>query len=196
MSTESTSTDLLERLRDPGNQEAWRQFDERYRELILRFALRRGLQPADAEDVRQAVLLSLTRSFQGFVYRPDLGGFRDYLGTVIRNAVHRHLRGQELRPETLSSSAPEPVSNDQTAWDEEWQLHHYRRAMKTLRTTFHAESMAIFDDLLAGARPEDVAARHGTHVDNVYKVKQRVRDRLKELVSAQIEEEEFRERRG
>lgn len=196
MGSDSTSPTLLDRLRETSDHEAWREFDRRYRELILRFARSRGLQPADAEDVHQAVLVGLARTLPAFVYRPELGRFRDYLGTVVRNAVLRHLRGQESRPELLSSvDAGSVPPEGEAAWDEEWQLHHLRRAMEKLRVTFHPASVAMFDDLLVGLGVEQVAARHGTSVENVYKVKQRVRDRLQELVAEQIEEEEFRERR-
>src|SRR3954469_2676729 len=85
----STHPSLLERLRDAGDAAAWREFDRRYGELIVRYARARGLQQADAEDVRQAVLLSLSRSMPRFEYSPARGRFRHYLGRVVRNAVSR-----------------------------------------------------------------------------------------------------------
>jgi len=41
---ETTQPSLLLRVRDPGDQSAWREFESKYRELILRYCLRLGLQ--------------------------------------------------------------------------------------------------------------------------------------------------------
>ena len=49
------------RMRDHQDDEAWREFERRYRDLIVRYCLKRGLQRNDAEDVRQMVLLNLAR---------------------------------------------------------------------------------------------------------------------------------------
>lgn len=197
MASESTSPSLIDRLGDLDDHEAWREFEARYRELILRYAQRRGLQPADAEDVRQAVFVGLMASLKHFTYRPEVGRFRDYLGVVTRNAVARHRRGQDLAPGTLSTVTPElAASGDEDAWNEEWELHHYRRAMDTLRRTVHRGTLEIFEDLLEGRRPEEVAALRGVQIDSVYKAKQRVRDRLAELIREQLDDEEPRERRG
>ena len=49
-----TQHTLIQRLRDPADQEAWQRFESGHRELVVRFAMRRGLQRQDAEDVAQA----------------------------------------------------------------------------------------------------------------------------------------------
>ena len=45
-----TRASLLARLNDPISDEAWREFAAIYRPLIIRVAVARGLQHADAED--------------------------------------------------------------------------------------------------------------------------------------------------
>ena len=57
-----TRASLLSRLKDGTDQNAWWEFDRAYRDLILSYACRQGLQPADAEDVRQLVMMNLARS--------------------------------------------------------------------------------------------------------------------------------------
>ncbi len=44
-----TRNSLIVRLRQPGNQEAWREFASLYEPLIYRLAARRGMQHADAQ---------------------------------------------------------------------------------------------------------------------------------------------------
>ncbi len=82
----STRASLLERLRHcPTDEEAWRQFVERYAPTIHGWCLRWGLQEADAQDVTQTVLLILARRMKTFTYDPA-GRFRAWLHTVARHA--------------------------------------------------------------------------------------------------------------
>ncbi|MCA9253978.1 MAG: sigma-70 family RNA polymerase sigma factor, partial [Phycisphaerales bacterium] len=82
MSPDTTRASLLLRIRDPDDQRAWREFDGAYGELIVRYCRARGLQLVDAEDVRQLVMLNLSRSIPRFEYQPEVGRFRDYLRTI------------------------------------------------------------------------------------------------------------------
>lgn len=190
---DSTHPSLLERLRDFGDHAAWREFDVRYRKLILRYCQRRGLQPADAEDIRQVAVIALARSLDRFVYRPELGRFRDYLGTIVKNLIHnRHSRAARSAELPLSDAAEllAPAQSDEV-WEEEWTLHHYRTAMQKVRETFQSRSVLMFDALLQGRPVDDVASDFHTTHDVVYKVKQRVRERLEQLIREQLQEEEI-----
>ena len=62
--------------------------------------------------------------------------------------------------------------------------------MVSVRRTFEERSVRIFERLLAGASTDEVAADFELSTQAVHKVKQRIRNRLKELISAQIAEEE------
>lgn len=196
LSSESTHPSLLERVRSLGDQAAWAEFDLRYRDLLLSYAMRRGLQATDAEDLRQEVMLRLTQRLPEFEYRPDRGRFRDYLGRIVRNSVFRRLARQNGLPRKLVVDDEDlPAADDlDEAWNEEWTLHHYRRAMQRVRQQFRPESLTIFDGLLEGRSAEQLAEQFATSPMAVYKVKQRIRDRLRELIQAQIHDEEFRER--
>jgi DNA-directed RNA polymerase specialized sigma24 family protein len=55
-------------------------------------------------------------------------------------------------------------------------------------------SAGVFDFLLSGKTVEEAAAAFKMSEAAVHKVKQRVRDRLKELIRAQIEDEDALER--
>lgn len=198
---DTTRPSLLERLRDGEDQHAWEEFDTRYRELILRYGRRSGLQPADCQDVRQMVMMGLSSALPSFVYKPDLGRFRDYLGAAVRNAIRRHRArrgraGEVPISEVDESSLPSEDEAWVEAWNEEWMLHHYRRAMKRIRHDVAPKSLRMFEGLLEGLGVDELARRHAVTTDAVYKVKQRVRDRLKELVAEQLAEEEFHDREG
>src|SRR5262245_17608345 len=109
---DSTHPSLLERLRDFSDHDAWREFDARYRELILRYCQRRGLQSADAEDIRQMAVMALARCLERFVYRPELGRFRDYLGRIVQNLIHHQgarKQGRHEQPLTDVTQLVAPV---------------------------------------------------------------------------------------
>jgi len=190
-----TRASLLSRVRDASNDAAWREFDARYRELILRYALARGLQHSDAQDVHQIAMLSLSKSLRNFHYTAQRGRFRDYLGQVVRSALSRHFASPKPASAALDSSvlASVPAEDGAAAdslWEQEWVNHHYRVAMRVIRETFEPRSVALFEHLLAGAGVEEVAAAHGTTTQAVHKVKQRIRERMKELIALQIHEED------
>ena len=65
---DATRPSLLVRIKDPHDREAWEQFVEIYTPIIYRMACRRRLQDADAADLTQEVL----RSVSGAVVRLDV----------------------------------------------------------------------------------------------------------------------------
>ncbi len=193
MLPDTTRPTLLARLRDLDDGNAWREFVGCYRELILRHGKRRGLQPAVAEDVRQEVMLALTRRLPSFLYQSDNGRFRDYLGTIVRNAIWARLsaRAKTCGTVPLEQQSPEATADRDDQWEHEWVLHHFRRAMACVRANSNEQTMRVFEGLLAGGAPEELARHHGTTTANVYKIKQRIRERLKVEVQRQIDEEEL-----
>jgi RNA polymerase sigma-70 factor (ECF subfamily) len=194
MNADTTRPSLLSRVRDPANQQAWSEFDARYRDLILGYCRARGIQHFDAEDVRQAVMLNLSAALRGFEYRPDRGRFRDYLGRVVRGAISRVV-ARPNRPVgglSMSEVADETEScdpADDPLWESEWVSHHYRLAMETIRTQFDPRSVEAFEALVAGRSVEQAALDFDMSEQAVHKVKQRIRDRMRELVARQIAEE-------
>lgn len=195
----TTAASLLTRVRDPSDQAAWREFDERYRALLTRFCCRRNLARADAEDVVQRVFANLSRSLASFTYQPQRGRFRDYLFRCTRNAIAEWRRRPERRDRPLftdgqsefSEHAVAPASEEETRlWEDEWVAHHYRMALETVRRTFNHRSVEVFDRLIHGDSPRAIASEMGMTDDAIYKIQQRVRQRMEELIAEQITEED------
>jgi DNA-directed RNA polymerase specialized sigma24 family protein len=59
-----------------------------------------------------------------------------------------------------------------------------------VRQVHDARSVEVFEALLGGRSAAEVAASFGLSVDAVYKVKQRIRDQLKDLVARQVRDED------
>src|SRR5262245_5152486 len=106
---DSTPVSLLERLRRPDAQAAWKRFVELYTPLIYSWAGRLGLQASDAADLVQDVFVTLLRTMPAFQYDPSRS-FRSWLRTLVANRWRDSCRrraaalrqGQEPRPEELA----------------------------------------------------------------------------------------------
>lgn len=195
MSNDLTRRSLLLRVRDAADADAWSEFEVRYRDLIFRYARARGLQPADADDVCQAVMAKLCRSLRAFEYDPRKGRFRTYLHRAVRNEIAEQFARPNRLPgavQPVDAAAGRIDTHDESdaQWEREWENHHLRLAMVSVRASFDPASVSVFERLLAGDSPEAVAERFGTTQPAVHKIKQRIRNRISELIARQIAEED------
>lgn len=185
----STHASLLVRVRRP-DAPAWELFERRYGPLVLAYAMRMGLSLADAEDVRQDVLVALTRAMPAFAYDPARGRFRDYLRSAVRHAVSRRAMRHAVGPVRLHEDGASTRADADDHWEDQWRRHHCRLAMETLRRSESARNVEVFTMLLAGADAGQVAEAMGISSEAARKIKQRVRDRLREIVLSQIRDED------
>jgi RNA polymerase sigma factor (sigma-70 family) len=93
-----TSMTLLERLQNhPGDPQAWMVFVDRYQPRISAWCVTWGLQPSDAEDVAQEVLVKLFAAMRKFRYDPARS-FRAWLKTVTKHAWCDFLAARKRDP--------------------------------------------------------------------------------------------------
>jgi len=189
----STHATLLARLgADADAGAAWSEFHARYADLIRSFALRRGLQRADGDDIVQEVLLALSRAMPRFTYDPERGRFRGYLKTLTTRAISRRLRqARPARPLWAEGDAMiDHAADTETAWEDEWRRHHVRRAMTALEADFNPrDRLAFAEYAMAGRSAPEVAAALGMSVDHVYQAKSRVMKRLTTIIAEQVADE-------
>jgi RNA polymerase sigma factor (sigma-70 family) len=190
----STHASLLARLSEGADAPAWNEFHTRYRDLIRGFALRRGLQPADAEDVVQEVFLALAQAMKAFEYQPEKGRFRGFLKTIaIRVLGKRFARARSGLDQTAAEQVLDATPDErahEADWEAEWRQHHLRAAFERVRVEFRSTDLRAFELLTSGQRDaRSVAAELGISVDSAYQVKSRILKRLRELVAEQVEAE-------
>src|SRR3979411_221176 len=95
----ATRASLLVRLRDGGDVGAWQEFVRLYAPIIYGFARKRGLQDADAADLMQDVMRSVSTAIGRLDYDRTQGTFRGWLFTITRNRVFNFLSARRLRPQ-------------------------------------------------------------------------------------------------
>jgi len=196
-----TRASLLIRLRDRTDQTAWNEFVTVYGPVIYQFARNRGLQDADAADMMQDVLRSVTGAIDRLDYDPRQGRFRGWLFTITRNRVMTLLASRKGKARGTGNSdvnsllAAQP---DQHAGiDQDWELEYRRSqtalAMEQVRSEFSDKVWTAFWKTAVDAEPADVAGRGlGMSTGAVYVAKSRVLARLREVVQRRLEEDEER----
>src|SRR5262245_46603902 len=90
---DTTSTSLLERLRQPDAGTAWDRFVYLYTPLLYHWARGRGLQEADASDLVKDVLVVLIRKLPEFQYDRQKS-FRGWLRSIVLNRWRDKQRGR------------------------------------------------------------------------------------------------------
>src|SRR5437588_831842 len=93
----TTSGSLLERLRQPADQEPWTRLVKLYTPLLFFWARRLGLHDADAADLVQDVFTTLVQKLPGFQYDQNKG-FRNWLRTVTLNKWRDRQRRHAVAP--------------------------------------------------------------------------------------------------
>jgi RNA polymerase sigma factor (sigma-70 family) len=179
-----TSATLLDWLRNPANSEAWEEFAKRYRQKILECCLRNRLQPADAEDIAQDLLLNIRDKMRSFVYDPARGRFRDWLSKVTKNACRDFWRTKARDPKPLPPELANLIEADlEIALDDQARTELLHIALDQVRTQVSPRDYAIFRRRVFDRIPAaTVAQEQGMSVAAVDQAKYRVMTKLREII--------------
>jgi RNA polymerase sigma-70 factor (ECF subfamily) len=177
----TTSLTLLDRLRQPGQADAWDRFVRLYTPLLLHWAHRQGVQGADAEDLTQAVLVKLIRLLPRYERR-DGETFRGWLFVICRNECRDFQTRRATRPLPGARGLETVVAPGSRDPDEaEYRRHVVCRALELVRADFTPDVWEAFTRFaLDGQRAADVARALGTTANAVYQARYRVLRRLRD----------------
>src|SRR5262245_11030376 len=196
-----TRASLLVQIRDGSNHSAWQEFVDLYGPVIYRFARSRGLQDADAADLMQDVLKSVSSAIGQLDYDPKQGTFRGWLFTITRNKVFNFLSARRIRPRgsgdtttnRLLDSHPDgrDGSDGSDAWDLEYQRRVAALAMDRIKSEFQASTwQAFWLTAVEAVAAADAAKQLRMSPGAIYVAKSRVLARLKVEVEALRQQEE------
>jgi RNA polymerase sigma-70 factor (ECF subfamily) len=191
-----TRASLLERLKNWGDDESWREFFGIYQRLVFDTARKAGLTEPEAEEVVQETLISVAKTIKDFKYERDRCTFKTWLGHLTRKRIADQFRKRpklpmvEASPRTRETQTPaiERIPDEQAArvedlWEEEWQTNLMRAALNNLKTEISGEQLQIFDlYAVRKLKASEVAAAVGVSVGQVYLSKHRVARLLKKEV--------------
>lgn len=196
-----TTSTLLERLRDPDDAHAWADFVGHFREAVVGFARRRGLDEPGAQDVAQNTLMAFVTSYQAGQYQPGRGRLRAWLFGIASNQLrmaHRRRRRDRLVPVGDLTASPTAgsvaaaaqqravelsLSEQRALWEAAWREGLMRNCLERVRQHVSDDTFQIFRILSRGEEsPAQLARRLGVPRSRVDNAKSRVMARLRACV--------------
>lgn len=190
MNSPETSQSLLFRLRNPVDADAWQEFAEIYRPVILRIASSKGLQSTDAEDLAQKVLIAIL----GAIERWDPTGkakFRTWLKRITENAIMNAISRAKpdqanggVEAHSLLDTYPDRDGPDSELLKIELHREIFRWAARRIQNEFTETTWKAFWLTAVDARPaEEVGRLLGRNRGSIYAARSRVMKRLIQQIS-------------
>jgi RNA polymerase sigma-70 factor (ECF subfamily) len=178
----TTSLTLLERLRTPGDQEAWSRFARLYTPLLYFWCRRVGLQEQDAADLVQDVFVTLVKKLPEFRYDRQKS-FRNWLRVVTLNKWRERQRRSVLQPADSAERIEDvPVQEDDWGFEEvEYRKQLVHSVLPIIEPEFSPLAWQAFrEHVVEGHDALAVAASLRISVGTVYAAKCRVLNRLRQ----------------
>ncbi len=174
------------------DEQAWQEFAELYRPVIIRMAKAKGMQEADAQDLAQQVLVSVHQAILRWEPRSAETRFRNWLSKITRNAILKALTrspqdaavgGSEVREQLAELASPDPKLAQ--LLEEEVQREIYHRAAEIVQQEVNQRSWQAFQWTTLDEMPiEEAAERLKQTVGSVYAMRSRVMRRLRDVVQS------------
>jgi len=189
--TPETRPSLLLRLRNPQDEQAWREFLELYEPLIERLARRRGLQHADARELVQEVLVAVAGAIERFDPDQSKGSFRGWLATITRNLMinllkreGRHARGTgDSEFARLMNEQPDPAGGNTACFDLEYRRRLFEFAAEYVQDQVEAVTWQAFWKTSVEQQPLiDVCEELGISRGAIYVARSRVMAKLRQQI--------------
>lgn len=181
-----TCTTLLEGLKDRENQTVWRNYVERYRPLIVRYAAKLGVAGEDAEDVAQSTLLEFSTAYRAGLYDRDRGRLSSWLFGIARNQIRTAIRQRPAATALTPDDAHVPAVEDrdlEALWEREWRDAILWECLKVIRREVKPDTVRAFELFALEERPAQEVARELDLSENaVFLAKRRVVQRIGELM--------------
>ena len=191
MNLPDTRQSLLLRVRDHDDRDAWAEFSQIYRPVICRLAVMKGMQPVDAEDLAQQVLLAVSQAIDRWEPNPERATFRTWLRRVAENAILNSLtRGVpdkgsgDDEVKAFLDRRPDRHGPDSDLLKTEYRREVFLRAARQIRAEFSDDTWQSFWLTAVEGREVNETARDlGRTRGSVYASRSRVMKRLKQKVA-------------
>lgn len=181
-----TRETLISRVQNQHDEKSWDEFVRVYRRYIYAIIRSMNINEHDTEDILQQVLINLWNSLPKMDYS-KINRFRSWLSTVTKNCVTDFIRkrtrdanrleraGQDETLTYLSSIRLPDIDN---IAEREWEIHLTNLALENIESLFSGKAIETFRLTLKGLSVEQIAEELDLKENSVYRLKNRVKDRL------------------
>lgn len=182
-----TRRTLLERLHDRNDDSSWKEFVETYRGYIFVVIRRMGIDEASTEDLVQQVLVKLWDKLPEFSY-DSKKRFRSYVATVTRNKVNDFVRSLKAEQKRIDKTCSDEslkiieVPEVEVIAQQEWELFIANRALQNIRDSFSGNAIEVFERMLDGENPEEIAQSLDIKKNSVHQLNKRVKEKMIEEI--------------
>jgi RNA polymerase sigma factor (sigma-70 family) len=181
-----TRATLIQRVRNQRDEASWEDFTRIYRNYIYAVVRGMGMNESDAEDITQQVMLSLWNKL------PDIDvekirRFRSWLSTVTKNVVLGYIRSRTRETNRIHKAKHDEdlaylntirLPDIDKIAEQEWKRHITNLALQNVEPLFSGRAVEVFRLSLDGLDIQTVAEKLGLQENSVYRLKNRVKQRL------------------
>ena len=180
----TTRSSQLKRLKEQDEQ-AWREFYDKYSTMITAVGTRMGLDAHAREDLLQEVMLVCSQRLRSFFYVPERCRFRTFLFEIVKNiAFNIRRKNARLLPSGLSIGDYETVSELDVIFMHEYEPFLLEQSLKILERTVESETFLIFELLVLENQPvPEIVRRTGKTPGAIYSIKHRCLKKLDVIIS-------------
>ncbi|MDG1326610.1 MAG: sigma-70 family RNA polymerase sigma factor [Opitutales bacterium] len=185
-----TRTTLVVGLKNLEDQRIWNRFFDSYWKLIYHAAIQAGLKDADAQEVVQETVISVTKNIKDFDYDRSKGSFKGWLMKTTKWKImdqFRKIQKKNTRECSESSEFLENLSTElpevEKYWENNWQQELLQSALVKVKEQVKPIYYQVYDMLIRKEmKPKEVSSALGIKTDQVYLAKHRVAEALKEII--------------
>lgn len=181
-----TRATLIQRVQNQQDEQSWEEFVRVYRRYIYAIIRSMNISEHDTEDILQQVLINLWNSLPKMDYE-KINRFRSWLSTVTKNCVTDFIRKRTREANRLEKAGKDDTLTylkairlpeiDSIA-EREWEVHLTNMALENIEPLFSGKAVEAFRLTLQGKGVNEIAAQLDLKQNSVYRLKNRVKERL------------------
>ena len=185
MSFETTDPELLNRVKDFQDKEAWEHFVEKYKPRIIKHCCTTGLDVDQAEEVFQETLIHCCRYLPALKYSSSVGKFRSWLNLQVNQQISNHFRKATRSEKTKQSYIQfvndfNGVESGSQSSPSQYEYDLITMAAQRTKTLIDPIQWQIFEAyVLFGLKSKEVGSIFGVSEINVRVISMRVKSKLR-----------------
>lgn len=193
--SQPTRLSLLEEIQANNSDDAWRDFCGIYESLIQGWLGRQGVQPADADDVRQETMSTVFKEIANFEHSGRTGAFRRWLRNIVSNRLRRlwEKKSVQRRKEGVFelSALADQLADDRSRlsaiWDHEHDIFVIDKILESLERQFSNQSIKVFRKVAIQGEPaRQIADELGITLGALRVAQHRVLKAVKQAAGAML----------